>query len=207
MKKPSVLIADDHTLVLEGIKKLLENEVNLVGMAEDGMELIRAAHRLKPDIIILDISMPLLNGVEAARRLRKTLPRAKLIFLTMHGDATYVVEALRLGVSGYVLKRSAASELITAIREVTQGRTYVTSLVKIPSNDSGTHVSAVQLTARQREILQLICEGRCPKEISSLMAISVRTVEFHKYSIMKKLGLNTIAELTKYAIRHRITEE
>jgi DNA-binding NarL/FixJ family response regulator len=205
MNKPRVLVADDHTLVLEGIKKLIEAEVDLVGVAKDGRELISVAHRLKPDVILLDISMPVLNGIEAALRLRKTLPDAKLIFLTMHGDATYVAEALRLGVSGFVLKNSAAPELIKAIHEVVNGRTYVTPLVKIPSH-ALTRDSAARLTARQREVLQLIAEGRCPKEISSLMGISVRTVEFHKYSIMEKLELHTIAELTTYALRHRITE-
>lgn len=205
MKKLRVLLADDHTLVLEGIKKLLEADVDLVGAVGDGRELISAACLLKPDVILLDISMPLLNGVEAARRLRKTLPDAKLIFLTMHGDHAYLGEALRLGAKGYVLKKSAASELIQAIREVAEGRIFVTRLMRMPPNVSRTRKLGTGLTARQREILQLIAEGRCPKEISSLLGISPRTVEFHKYSIMRNLGLQTIAELTKYAIRHKLT--
>jgi DNA-binding NarL/FixJ family response regulator len=206
MKRPRVLIADDHTLILEGIRKLLETEVDLVGTARDGLELISAAHRLNPDIILLDISMPMLNGVEAARRLRKTLPSARLIFLTMHCDANYVADALRLGASGYVLKSSVTSELMEAIQEVASGRTYVTPLVKMPSKVAETRRPAEDLTARQREVLQLMAEGRCPKEISSLLGISIRTVEFHKYGIMKKLGLSTVAELTKYAVRHRLTD-
>jgi DNA-binding NarL/FixJ family response regulator len=206
MKKPRVLIAEDHTLVLEGIKRLLEAEVDLAGVARNGLELISAAHQLKPDIILLDISMPMLNGMEAARKLRKTLPGAKLIFLTMHKDAVYVAEALRLGASGYLLKHSLVSELIEAIREVANGRTYVTPLVRTPSNKFRTRKPAGNLTERQREVLQLIAEGRCLKEIASLLKVSVRTVEFHKYSIMRKLGLNTIAEMTKYAVRHKISE-
>jgi DNA-binding NarL/FixJ family response regulator len=193
-------------LILEGLTKLLETEVALVGTARNGRELLSAARRLKPDIVLLDICMPGLNGIEAARQLRKTAPEAKLIFLTMHGDAGYVADALRLGASGYLLKSSTTSELIGAIREVAGGRRYVTPLVRMPSNLYRMCKSAESLTARQREILQLMAEGKCLKEISSQLGISVRTVEFHKYGIMKKLGLSTIAELTKYAVRHRLTE-
>jgi DNA-binding NarL/FixJ family response regulator len=206
MKKPRVLVADDHALILEGIRKLLGAKVDLVGMARNGHELISDAHRLKPDIILLDISMPGLNGVDAARRLRKTLPGAKLIFLTMHDDADYVADALRLGVSGYVLKSSAASELMEAVKAVAGGGEYITPLLRLPSNISRACRSGEILTARQREVLQLLAEGRCPKEISLMLRISVRTVEFHKYSIMSKLGLPSVAELTKYAVRHRLTE-
>ena len=206
MKKPSVLVADDHPLILEGIRKLLEPEVNLVGTAQDGRELIASACRLKPDIILLDITMPALNGMEAARQLRTKLPGAKLIFLTMHCDADFVADAFHLGVSGYVLKSSAASELLEAIRKVGRGQKYVTPLIKIPPNAIWTQKPAEKLTVRQREILQLIAEGYCPKEIAAQLGISVRTVEFHKYGIMGKLGLRTIAELTKYAVRHKIAE-
>jgi DNA-binding NarL/FixJ family response regulator len=206
MKRPRILLADDHVLILDGIRTLLGAEVDLVGTAPNGRELISAACRSKPDIILLDISMPGLNGFEAARKLRRTAPEAKLIFLTMHGDAGYVADALRLGASGYVLKSCTTSELMEAIREVAAGRRYVTPLVRVPSNLSGTSKSAEGLTARQREVLQLMAEGKCPKEISSQLEISVRTVEFHKYGIMQKLGLRTIAELTKYALRHRLTE-
>jgi DNA-binding NarL/FixJ family response regulator len=206
MKKPRVLLADDHSILLEGLKKLLEAEVDLVGTATDGRALIDVARRLKPDVILLDISMPLLNGVEAARRLRKDVPGAKLIFVTMHADPTYVAEALRVGASGYVLKRSAVSELVQAIHQVFGGRSYITPLVRLSSDFLGSRQPAVDLTARQREVVQLLAEGRSPKEIGSLLRISVKTVEFHKYAAMQKLGLHTIAELTKFAVRNRLTE-
>lgn len=206
MKRTRVLLADDHTLVLEGLKKLLEAEVDLVGTVTDGRALIEAARQLKPDVILLDISMPLLNGVEAARRLRKTVPGAKLIFVTMHADPTYVAEALRVGASGYVLKHSAVSELVHAIHQVVRGRSYITPVMRSFSDLPGSVQPAAGLTPRQREVVQLIAEGRSLKEIGFLLRISVKTVEFHKYGAMQKLGLNTIAELTKFAVRNRLTE-
>ena len=206
MKRHRVLVADDHTLVLDGIRKLLETEVDLVGTVGNGLELISEAQRLKPDIILLDISMPMLNGVEAARHLRKTLPNTKLIFLTMHADATYVTEALGLGASGYVLKSSGFSELIDAIHKVARGQIFITPLIEMPDGAARKPKRSADLTERQCEVLQLLAEGRCPKEISCLLQISVRTVEFHKYSIMRKLGLHNVAELTKYAVRHGVTQ-
>jgi DNA-binding NarL/FixJ family response regulator len=207
MKKPRVFIADDHTLILDGIRKLLEPEIDLVGTAQNGRELVSSVCRLKPDVILLDISMPGLNGIEAARRLRKRLPGTKLIFLTMYSDADFIADAFRLGASGYVLKSSAASELLEAIQKAIQGQKYVTPLVRIPSSLLQSRRPHEGLTSRQREVLQLIAEGLIPKEIASRLEISVRTVEFHKYSIMEKLGLRTIAELTKYAVRHKLTEQ
>jgi len=206
MKKPGILLADDHAVVLQGIKTLLEPEFDLVGTTRNGRELISVASKLKPAIILLDISMPGLNGMEAARQLRKTVPESKLIFLTMHDDADYVADALRLGASGYVLKSSTTQEILAAIRAAMRGRRYVTPLLRMPSNLPWMTKSVEILTARQREVLQLMAEGKCPKEIASRLEISVRTVEFHKYGIMQKLGLKTIAELTKYAVRHRLTE-
>ena len=210
MKKLRVLLADDHNLVLEGIKRTIESEFDLVGTAANGLELINTAHRLKPDVIVLDIFMPLLNGMEAARQLRKTLSDAKLIFLTMHEDVTCVAEALRLGVSGYVLKSSTGTELIRAIREVSRGSVYVQQSIGKPCSSQEHQLAkslvARYLTTRQREVLQLIAEGHSTKQISSLLRISMKTVEFHKYSIMKLLEIHTIAELTKYAVRHGLTE-
>lgn len=206
MKKPRVLLADDHTFVLEGFKKLLEEHCELVGAVEDGRALIETAIRLKPDIIILDISMPRLNGIEAAKKLRKQLPGTKLIFVTMHADAAYVNEAFRTGASGYLLKRSAAMELLQAVQSVMDGNFYitpiiskeiVTALLKLGPSRLAT---IDDLTTRQREILQLVAEGFSAKAIASQLKISHRTIEFHKAKIMEQLDLHTTADLVKYAI-------
>lgn len=203
-----LLLADDHTLLLEGIRLMLEPEFELVGSVEDGQALLTAAKALKPDVILLDISMPVLNGIDAAHQLKKILPSAKLIFLTMHADADYVTEAFRAGAAGYLLKRSAASELLTAIREVLNGNHYVSPLVTrnaldmliTSKNNEGKF--ADRLTARQREVLQLVAEGRTRKETASALGISVKTVEFHKAAVMRQLNLKTAADFTLYAIEH-----
>ncbi len=198
-KRPRLLLADDHAVVVEGLRKLLESEFDLVDAVYDGKSLIASARKLKPDIILLDISMPLLNGIDAARRLRKIVPESKLIFLTMHADPAYVAEAVQVGASGYVVKRSAASELVAAIRQVVQGKTYFTPLVsRVRAGRSGS----IRLTPRQRETLQLVAEGRSNKEIAALLNISVKTVEFHKATLMQRLGLHTAAELTQFAVKH-----
>mgnify|MGYP001585981040 CR=1 FL=1 len=208
--KPRLLLADDHTLLLEGIRLLLEPEFNLVGSVEDGQALLAAAKTLKPDVILLDISMPRLNGIDAARRLRKLLPSARLIFVTMHADADYVAEAFRAGAMGYILKRSAASELLTAIRVVLKGNHYVSPLVTRNALDLLISSSKPQgkfsdrLTPRQREVLQLVAEGRSRKEIACILNISVKTVEFHKGKLMHELNLQTVADFTRYAIEHGI---
>jgi DNA-binding NarL/FixJ family response regulator len=213
VKRPRVLLGDDHTLVLEGFEQLLQPELDVVGKAEDGRALLNAARKLKPDVILLDISMPLLNGIDAARQLRRLVPATKIIFVTMHADQVYVTEAFRAGASGYVLKRSAASELVTAVREVLAGRFYVTPLVaknavqpltKGQSKTGG--LSVADLTPRQREVLQLVAEGRSAKEIGAILKISVKTVEFHKASITQGLGLHKAAELTKFAIQTGLVE-
>ena len=208
MKKYRLLIADDHTLVLEGLKRILETDFELVGMAENGRQLLRMAEELKPDVVLVDISMPLLNGIDATRQLLKQTPQSKVIFVTMHADSDYVAEAFRAGASGYLLKRSAASELVTAIHEVLKGRYYVTPLVTRealtplfggapePRNLSSS------LTSRQREVLQLVAEGRSVKEIAAILLVSAKTVEFHKSALMDRLGIHTTAELTRYAIEH-----
>jgi DNA-binding NarL/FixJ family response regulator len=203
-----LLLADDHTLLLEGIRLMLEPEFELVGSVEDGQALLTAAKALKPDVILLDISMPVLNGIDAAHQLKKILPSAKLIFLTMHADADYVTEAFRAGAAGYLLKRSAASELLTAIREVLNGNHYVSPLVTrnaldmlITSKNNESKFSD-RLTARQREVLQLVAEGRTRKETASALGISVKTVEFHKAAVMRQLNLKTAADFTLYAIEH-----
>jgi DNA-binding NarL/FixJ family response regulator len=209
MTKPRVVLADDHTLVMEGLKALLTRHVDLVGTAEDGRTLLEVAHRLKPDVAILDISMPVLNGIEAARRLREELPRTKLIFLTMHSDSLYVDEAFRMGVSGYVLKRSAASELVEAIQAVSRGQRYITPLLGQSWSEAkllrGEPASRALLTRRQREVLQLVAEGRSAKEIAAELHMSVKTAQFHKANLMRRLELHTTAELVKYAVRSGMT--
>ena len=208
--RPRLLIADDHTLLLEGIRLMLEPEFELVGSVEDGQSLLVAAKTLKPDIILLDISMPALNGLDAARRIRQFLPSAKLIFLTMHADSDYVTAAFQAGAMGYLLKRAAATELKTAIREVLKGHHYISPLVTrnaiellISSAKPGRKPSD-RLTPRQREVLQLVAEGRSRKEIASILNITVKTVEFHKARLARELNLHTVADFTRYAIEHHI---
>jgi DNA-binding NarL/FixJ family response regulator len=208
MKKPRLLLADDHTLVLEGLKKILESDFELAGAAENGRDLLRLAEELKPDVVLLDISMPQLNGIDACKQLLKSSPQAKVIFVTMHADSDYVSEAFRAGASGYLLKRSAASELVNAIHEVMKGRYYVTPLVTRealgPLFGGGTETRKLSttLTSRQREVLQLVAEGRSVKEIATILQVSAKTVEFHKSALMVRLGIHTTAELTRYAIEH-----
>ena len=211
MSKPRVLLADDHVLVLEGFKKLLEEHCQVVGSVEDGRALLDAAERLQPDIVVLDISMPKLNGLDAARRLRKMVPRPRLIFVTVHADQDYVTQAFKAGASAYLLKRSAGSELVQAIEAVMHDNYYVTSLIAkdlvhaaIADTESDTGVQD-RLPMRQREILQLVAEGLTLKEIASTLGLSPKTVEYHKAKLMEQLGLHTTAELTKYALAHGLT--
>jgi DNA-binding NarL/FixJ family response regulator len=213
MKKPRVLMADDHSLILAGLRKLVEAECEVVGTVEDGRALVEAAQKLQPDLILLDIAMPFLNGLEAARQLRILAPESKLIFLTMHASPTYAAEAFQAGASGYLLKRSAASELSLAIRSVLHGQYYLTpSLTKDvldsvlnPSSGERGKPATMALTARQREVLQLVAEGCGTKAIATTLKVSVKTVEFHKSRIMQQLDIHTTADLTKYAIAHGIT--
>jgi DNA-binding NarL/FixJ family response regulator len=212
-----ILLADDHVLVAEGIQKLLEPEYELVGIVADGRSLVAAAAKLQPDIVVVDISLPLLNGLDASQQLKKNHPTLKIIVLTMHSEPNFVTQAFRVGVSGYVLKQSVGSELVQAIREVVKGRTFVSpmvaqSLVDQAVNPTTTSASgevtvgfAQTLSARQREVLQLVAEGKATKEIASILNVSVKTVEFHKTRIMKELRLRTAAELTKYAIAAGLT--
>jgi len=210
MKRARVLLADDHRIVAEGLRSLLESEFELVDIVEDGRTLVARAQELFPDVIVADITMPLLNGIEAVRQLKKADVPAKVIFLTMHQDVTYAAKAFELGASGFVLKHSAPSELVTAIREALAGRTYVTPLIagelmQAYRDGAGQRQDpAAALTPRQREVLQLFAEGRSAKEVATILRISPRTAEFHKASIMRMLGLRTTAELAQYAVRHGI---
>lgn len=211
MKRPRLLLADDHPIVIAGLREVLEPEFEIVGTAGDGRTLVKIAPGLKPDVILLDISMPLLNGLTAARQIKRSLPKVKLIFLTMHADADYVMEAFRAGASGYILKRSVASELVRAIEEVLKGRTYLTPVIakgfrgRLPGVSTKGRMSSSDLTDRQREVLQLLAEGHPGKDIAAILNVTLKTVEFHKSMIRRKLHLQNTAELIKYAIEHNIT--
>jgi DNA-binding NarL/FixJ family response regulator len=209
-RRPRVLLADDHTIIMEGLASVLSPEFDIVGRAEDGRQLMMLAEKLKPDVIVADISMPLLNGIEAARQLKKEDSRSRIIFLTMHPEADLATEAFRAGASGYVLKSSAAKELKTAILEALNGRTYVTpriakevleGLMRGPAEGDDRLQS---LTPRQREVLQLVAEGHTSKEIAGILNVSAKTVEFHKGRIKMELGLRSIAELTQFAVKRGI---
>lgn len=197
-----LLLADDHPLFLEGVRRLLESKYDVVGTVADGKALVAAAERLKPDIIVADISMPGMNGLAAAQKISKTVPSAKFIVLSVHADRAYAREAFRAGVRGFVSKADAASELLAAIEKVLDGRTYTSPLIgpetPVESKDSK------RLTLRQLEILRLVAEGYQNKEIAQLLKISVKTVEFHKTRIMAELDIHTPAGLTRYAIDHGI---
>lgn len=210
MRRPRILLADDHRIVAEGLRSLIEPEFELVGIVEDGRALLEAVEKLGPDVIVADISMPLLNGIEALRQIRKTNKDVKMIFLTMHPDVAYVVSAFEAGALGYVLKHSAPSELSVAIRRALRGKTYVTPLLAgefIEGRKKGSQERQEEtsyLTRRQREVLQLLAEGHCVKEIASRLDISTRTAEYHKYQMMKDLSMKTVAELVRYAVKHGI---
>jgi DNA-binding NarL/FixJ family response regulator len=203
MRHARVLLADDHTMVAQGLARLLRDDFDLVGTVGDGKALIDAAQRLRPDVIVADMAMPVMDGLEALHQLKAARINAKVIFLTMHADAQLATEALRVGASGYVLKHAAGEELITAIQEVLQGRTYLTPLIAkdvITSLMAPEKHATVTLTPRQREVLRLIAEGRRMKEIAATLQLSTRTVETHKYDMMRALGMQSTAELVRYAI-------
>jgi len=209
MKLPRILLADDHTMLLEAFRRLLEGKCEVVGAVSDGRALLREAPVLKPDVLVVDIGMPLLNGLEAGRQLKEMLPSVKLIFLTMNEDSDLAAEAMRSGASAYLLKSSAASELFRAIQDVLKGKTYVT-----PKIARGMEQAFIRyprgrrhqksLTARQREVIQLLAEGKSMKEAADFLNVTPRTVAFHKYRIMEELGLKTSADLVQFAIRNRI---
>ncbi len=204
-----VLLADDHTLLLEAFEKLLEPDYTVVGAVADGRALLAAAAQLKPDVIVLDIAMPLLNGLDAARQIKKTMPAIKLIFLTMNEDPNVASEAFRAGASGYLLKTSAFSELSKAIKEALCGRSYVTpaitqGMVESFSRRPGDDRDAPKLTPRQREVLQLLAEGRSMKEAAKILNVTPRTVAFHKYRMMEQLSLKNNADLIQFALRECI---
>jgi DNA-binding NarL/FixJ family response regulator len=203
------MLADDHRLLREAFAQILAAECDVVGAVGDGRALLEAARELRPDVVLLDVAMPLLNGLDAARQLLRELPQTKVIFLTMSEDPDVAAEAFRAGASGYLLKNSAAAELLQAIREVSLGRSYVTPLATRGMVDQFLHPSgpakkAGELSLRQREVLQLLAEGHTMKEIARLLKITPRTVAFHKYGMMEELGIKTSAELVQFAVKKHL---
>src|SRR5271169_1605556 len=205
-----ILIADDHNLVAELCKRLLETEFDVVGVVSDGRALVRAAGELKPDVIVLDIAMPVLNGLDAGRQVKEILPAVKLVYLTMNPDADVAAEAFTRGASGYLLKTCAAGELVVAVREVLRGKTFMSPALPrdtvnfLRRRDKKMVNEEERLTERQREVLQLLAEGKVMKEVSDILHMSTRTVAYHKYRMMEVLGAKSNAELVKYAIRNHI---
>ena len=212
MSRTRVLLADDHRLVAEGLKRLLEAEFELVGVVENGHQLLVKARELKPDVIVSDITMPDLNGIEALGELKKDNPNVKVVFLTMHQSVTYARRALDAGAFGYVIKHSAAEELIIAVRAAAAGKTFVTPAIAgdvLKAMREGGDMPedpADRLTLRQREILRLLVDGHSAKAIAARLSISSRTVEFHKYAMMDSLGITTSADLIRFALKNGIEE-
>jgi len=208
MSRPRVLLADDHGLVLGALEALLAQDCEVVGTVTDGRALIAAAARLQPDVIVLDIAMPLLNGLDAARQIKRMFPRIKLVFLTMNEDADLAAETFRAGASAHLLKHSAANELLSAIREVTSGRSYITPI--LAEGVVGALMSppaapgATELTPRQREVLQLLAEGYSMKQAADVLKVTARTVAFHKYRIMAQLNITSTAQLIQFAIKQHL---
>jgi DNA-binding NarL/FixJ family response regulator len=207
VSRPRVLLADDHTIVAEGLEGLLSDEFDLVGSVRDGAALVDAAGRLRPDVIVTDLAMPTMNGLEAIRELRRQGNRARIVVLTMYADQQLADEAFSAGATGYLLKHSAGEELITAVHDVLGGGTYVTSLLAgdaLPGPAGGPRRAGgrpARLTARRRQVLQMIAEGRTMKEIAATLNVSARTAESHKYQIMQALGARTTADLVRYAVQ------
>ena len=205
--RPRVLIADDHNVVAEALRSLLEKEYEVIGTVPDGRKLLDEAPRLKPDVVVLDISMPLLNGLDAATRLRGSMPALKLVFLTMKADPNLAAAAMNLGAVGFVLKSDASSELLKAVSSVLNGKAYITPRVR-PEDWAQQEVRARQhvkdLTPRQEEVLQLLAEGRSMKEIAGILSVSEKTVEFHKYHIMETFHLKNNAEIVRFAIERNL---
>lgn len=209
MKRPRIMLADDHTLLVEAFRKLLESTYDVVGTAGDGYALLAAAPALKPDVVVIDIGMPRLNGLEAGRQMKQMMPEIKLIFLTMNTDPDLALKAMRQGASGYLLKTSATSELFKAIRAALKGNSYVTPQItrgmqEAFSRDPQGKNGGKELTPRQREVIQLLAEGKTMKEAADILKVTPRTIAFHKYSMMEDLGIKTTAELIQVGIKKRV---
>jgi len=211
--KPRVVLGDDHALILDGIRTVLQPHYDVAGQAGDGRALVEIVQRLKPDVVIVDISMPLLNGFEAATQIKKILPATRIIFLSQHLNPAYLKHALKLGASGYVLKAEATGELQHAVETVLRGKTYVSPafgedvIANLWNRSGDVSKESEGLTDRQREILQLVVEGKGNKEIADILHVSIKTVEFHRARLMAKLGVKTVAELTKVALQQGLIPE
>jgi DNA-binding NarL/FixJ family response regulator len=209
MRLPRVILADDHTLVVDALRQLISSQCEVVATVADGLSLLERAASLKPDLIVVDVAMPFLNGLEAGRQLKQKMPGIKLVFLTMNEDPELAVEAMKSGASGYVLKKSAAPELLQAIQAALRGKSYVTPQIARGMEEcfirdpQGRRYNK-SLTPRQREVAQLLAEGKSMKEVADILHVAPRTVAFHKYRIMQDLGLRTNAELIQFAIKSRI---
>lgn len=207
MNGTRVLIADDHSLILKGIKSLIEAHYEVVGTADNGKMLVSQALKLKPELIVLDVSMPIVNGIDAAREIKKELPSTKFVFLSMHSNAIYLRKAFEMGAAAYVLKTGASEELLTAIEDALKGRQYISPgfspdvINNLGSASEKATRAVIEMTTRQRQILQLIAEGKQNKEIADILCVSVKTIEFHRSRLMAKLGAHTIAELTRFALQ------
>lgn len=211
MTKPRVLVADDHRMVAEGLKSLLSEEFELIDIVEDGRALVKAARELRPDVIVADISMPQLNGIDALVQLKRDNPNVRVVFLTMHRDAAYARRALEAGAHGFVLKHAASAELVLALRAALQGRTFITpdlaaELLQMGKQGPRAQDPIAAMTPRQREILQLLAEGKSAKQIASALGLSARTVEDHKYRLMEALHIENSAELVHFAIKHGLLQ-
>jgi DNA-binding NarL/FixJ family response regulator len=205
LTRPRILLADDHAIMVEALRSLLSESYDIVGVVTDGRALLAEATKLKPDVVVLDVAMPLMNGLDAAARLKQVLPNAKMVFLTMKDDPNLAAAALNLGPIGYVLKHSAASELLKAISEVLRGKSFVTTKLR-PENwavrEARARNFSKSLTPRQREVLQLLAEGRPMKEIADILKVSEKTIMFHKYHIMESFNLKSNAELVLFALKN-----
>ena len=202
--RPRILLADDHSITLAGIRSVIEKEYDVAGEVTDGRTLITETLKLRPDVVILDVSMPLLNGIEAAKQIKQSWPSAKLLFVSMHANLMYVREAMNAGACGYLIKTSAAEELLPAVRAVLQGNEYITPALAADAAvgaRSSAPSGASGLTVRQREVLTLVAEGKSSKEVSKILGIAVKTAEFHRHQLMRRLGLRSIAELATFAVR------
>lgn len=212
MSKPRILLADDHLLLLDGLRRLLERHYELVGTVQDGLLIVSEAQRLQPDLVLLDVAMPVLNGLQAGKRLREQMPDVKILYVSMYGDRAYVEEAMRLGASGYILKRSGWEELSRAIEAVLGGRHFISQELSsagessAPSPPSLLPSTDQLLTHRQREILKLVAAGYTAKEIGRMLHITSKTVEFHKGRLMRQLELQSTVELARYALNHGLSD-